>query len=141
MMCVHDYRRRFAVGTICSIKCFELLGIVVTAWTFVAQSNTRHGFARDTISVRGDNMSTGHPRSAGGENEPRSGALGHSMRLLGCLEVNNGRYFDALHAPLGSIAPSLTTFLGGSRRRLTIAYTRSGPRSLGANRYWDQRYQ
>ena len=45
--------------------------------------------------MRGDNMSAVQWVSeCRGGREPRSGAL---MRLLGCLEVCSGWYFDALH--------------------------------------------
>ena len=52
-------------------------------------------YARDTVLMRGDNMSAVQwvSKCRGGR-EPRSGAL---MRLLGCLEVGSGWCFDALH--------------------------------------------
>ena len=40
-----------------SINVLELLGMVVTARIFVAQSNARPSYARDSILMRGDNMS------------------------------------------------------------------------------------
>ena len=43
-----------------SINVLELLGMVVTAWTFVTQSNKQPLYARDTISMRRDNMTAVH---------------------------------------------------------------------------------
>ena len=40
-----------------SINVLELLGMVVTAWSFVTQSDARPSYARDTVLMRGDNMS------------------------------------------------------------------------------------
>ena len=40
-----------------SINVFELFGMVVTAWIFVTQSDARRSYARDTVLMRGDNMS------------------------------------------------------------------------------------
>ena len=78
-----------------SINVLELLGKVVTALIFVAQSDARPSDARDTILMRGDNMSAVQwvSKCKGGR-EPRSGAL---MRLLGCLQVGSRWCFDALH--------------------------------------------
>ena len=78
-----------------SINVLELLGMVVTAWIFVTQSDARPSYARDTVLMRGGNMSVVQwvSKSKGGR-EPWSGAL---MRLLGCLEVGSGWCFDALH--------------------------------------------
>ena len=71
-----------------SINVLGLLGMIVTAFNFVTQSAARPSYARDTILMRGDNMSTLQwvPKCRGGK-EPRSGAL---LRLLGCLEVGSG---------------------------------------------------
>ena len=69
--------------------------MVVTAWIFVTQSDARPSYARDTVLMRGDNVSAVQwvSKCRGGR-EPRSGAL---MRLLGYLEVGSGWCFDALH--------------------------------------------
>ena len=78
-----------------SIDVLELLDMVVTALIIVTQSNLRPSYARDIIIRRGDSTSADQWVSEckrGGE--PRSGAL---VRLLGCLEVNSGWCFDALH--------------------------------------------
>ena len=73
----------------------ELLGMVVTAWSFVTQSDASPSYARDTILMRGDSMSAVQwVSNCRGGREPRSGAL---MRLLGCLEVSSGWCFDPLH--------------------------------------------
>ena len=40
-----------------SIDVLELLGMVLTACIFVTQSDARPSYARDTILMRGDNMS------------------------------------------------------------------------------------
>ena len=78
-----------------SINELELLGMVVTAWSFVTQSNARPSYARDTVLMRGGNMSAVQWISKCREGrEHRSGAL---MRLLGCLQVGSGWCFDALH--------------------------------------------
>ena len=78
-----------------SINVLELLGMVVTAWFFVTQSDARPSYARDTVLMRGDKMSAVQWVSKCRRGtEPRSGAL---MRLLGCLEVGSGWCFDALH--------------------------------------------
>ena len=78
-----------------SINVLELLGMVVMAWIFVTQSDARPSYARDTVLMRGDNMSAVQwVFKCRGGREPRSGAL---MRLLGCLEVGSGWCFDALH--------------------------------------------
>ena len=77
------------------MNALELLGMVVTALTFVTQSDARPRYARDTILIRGDNMSAVQwvSKRKGGI-DLRSGAL---MRLLGCLEVGSGWCFDALN--------------------------------------------
>ena len=79
-----------------SINALGLLGMDVTAWIFVTQSDARPSYARDTVLMRGDNMSAVQwvSKCRGGK-EPRSGAL---RRLLGCLEVGSAWCFDALHA-------------------------------------------
>ena len=74
-----------------SINVLELLGMVVTAWIFVTQSDARPSDARDTVLMRGDNMSAVQWVSkCRGRREPRSGAL---MRLLGRTSVRGA------HAP------------------------------------------
>ena len=78
-----------------SVDVLERLGMVVTALPFVTQSDVRPSYARDTILMRGENMSTIQwvPKCRGGR-ESLSRAL---MRLLECLEVSSGWCFDALH--------------------------------------------
>ena len=78
-----------------SINVLELLGIVVTAWSFVSKSDAWPSYARDTISMRGDDMSAVQwvSKCRRGR-EPRPGAL---MRLLGCPEVGSRWCLDALH--------------------------------------------
>ena len=58
-----------------SINVFELLGMVVTAWIFVTQLNVRPSYARETMLMRGDNMSAVHRVSKwrGGEGAPVGG--------------------------------------------------------------------
>ena len=66
-----------------SISVLELLGMVLTAWIFVTQSDAWPRYARDIILMRGDNMSAVQWVSKWrGGREPRSEGL---MRLLGCL--------------------------------------------------------
>ena len=78
-----------------SINALGLLGMDVTAWIFVTQSDARPSYARDTVLMRGYKMSAVQwvSKCRGGR-QPRSGAL---MRLLGCLEVGSGWWFDVLH--------------------------------------------
>ena len=119
-----------------SINVLELLGMVVTAWIFVTESDAWPSYARDTILMRADNMSAVQwvSKCRGGR-EPRSGAL---IRLLGCLEVGSGWWFDASHVA-GVETPSLTAFHHESRRISTATSVRPGPTLLGTDRYWDQR--
>ena len=81
--------------------------MVVTALIFVTQSDARPSYTRDTILMRGDNMSAVQwvSKRRGGI-EPRSGAL---MRLVGCLEVGSGWCFNALHvAAVNTIADGIS---------------------------------
>ena len=116
-----------------SINVLELLGMVVTAWIFVTQSDAQPSYARDTVLMKGDNMSAVQwvSKRKGGR-EPRSGAL---MRLLGRLEVGSGWCFDALQSLVWR-TPSLHD---ESRRISTVTSARSGPTLLGTDRYWGQR--
>ena len=77
-----------------SVDVLERLGMVVTALPFVTQSDVRPSYARDTILMRGENMSAVQwvSKCRGGR-EPRSG----SLMGLGCVEVGSGWCFDALH--------------------------------------------
>ena len=100
-----------------SINVLELLGMVVTALIFVAQSNMRPCYARDTILMRGDNTSAVQwvSKYRGGR-EPRSEAL---VRLLGCLEIGSGWCFDALHVAgvENTIANGISPWNPGGYRR------------------------
>ena len=89
-----------------SINVLELLGMVVTAWIFVSESDILPSYARDTVLMRRDNTSFW---------KPRSGAL---MRLLGCLDVGSGWCFDALHvAGVGNtIADGISRWKTGDDR-------------------------
>ena len=59
------------------------------------QMNIRPSYARDSILMRGNNMSAVHWVNQGqAGKEPRSGAL---ISILGCLEMGSRWYFDALH--------------------------------------------
>ena len=74
---------------------FELLGVVVTAWIFVKELNVRPSYARDTILMRGNHTSALHWVSkCRGDKESRLGVL---TRLLRCLEVGSGWWFDAFY--------------------------------------------
>ena len=70
-----------------SVNVVELLGMAVAALIFVTQSNLRPSYARDTISMRGENTSAlqWFSKCKCGR-EPRSGAL---MHLLGYSEVGS----------------------------------------------------
>ena len=62
-----------------SINVLELLGIVVTAWSFVSKSDAWPSYARDTISMRGDDMSAVQwvSKCRRGR-EPRPGAVSYT---------------------------------------------------------------
>lgn len=78
-----------------SINVLELLGMVVTACTFITQSNILPCYARDTILMPGEKTPAVQGVSKRrGVKEPRSGTL---TPLLGCPEVGSGWWFDALH--------------------------------------------
>ena len=59
-----------------SINVLELLGMVVTAWIFVTQSDARPRYARDTVLMRGGNMSADQwvSKRKGGRKTPIRGA-------------------------------------------------------------------
>ena len=67
-----------------SINVLELLGMVVTAWMFVTQSDARPSYARDTVLMRGTTCPpfNGYPSAEGGEN-PIRGAHAPA-RVSGC---------------------------------------------------------
>lgn len=69
--------------------------MVVGAWVFIVQSGMRPENARDGVRMMGDNSSSVvWVNKCRGKREPRSGVL---MRMLGCLEVGSGSWFEALH--------------------------------------------
>lgn len=78
-----------------SINVLELLGMVVGAWMFLIQAQTRPTYARDSIRLRGDNSSAvAWVNKCRGGKEPRSGAL---MRVLSYLEMGSDWHFDSRH--------------------------------------------
>ena len=78
-----------------SIDLLELLSMVVTALTFVTQSDARPSLrTRHHCDAGGQHVRRSMVYKCSRGREPRSGAL---VRLLGCLEVGSGWCFDALY--------------------------------------------
>ena len=70
-MCARGCAQRLRDWNDLSVDVIERLGMVVTALPFVTLSDVRPSYARDTILMRGENMSTiqwGYPSAEGGEN-------------------------------------------------------------------------
>lgn len=69
--------------------------MVVTAWAFTIDADSKPEYPGQSVLLRGDNMSSIHwCNRCRGPREPRSGAL---MRILGCLEMRSGWCFRARH--------------------------------------------
>ena len=82
-----------------SINVLELLGMIVGAWIFIVQADTKPAYARDSIRMRGDNSSAVKwVNKCRGGKEPRSGAL---TMILGCLEMGCDWHFESTHHVAG----------------------------------------
>ena len=89
------YRDKISRHNDLSINVLELLGMVIGAWVFLVQANTKPSYVRDSIRMRGDNSSAvAWVNKCRGGKEPRSGAL---IRILGCLEIGSDWHFDSTH--------------------------------------------
>ena len=80
-------RARVVGGDDPSMNVLELLGMVLTAWTFVVQSAAVTEFPCRSLWLRGDNTSAvPWCNKCRGSREPR---FGSHVRILGCLEIRS----------------------------------------------------